>query len=172
MRSESLNVRGDNMKIFNQIRGLDDRGQEGGIFMTHGQQWRDLRRFALQQINDLAVGKKDILADIVNQEVNRFCDRLESEVKASSEVKISKKFMPSINNVIWRILTGKDTDIDDPEVRNLSKAVADVNNTLNTLVYNIFFYMKLYCIHRCLHHLIPHLSPLWLKCKANGVTFC
>ena len=138
MRSEALNVRGDNMKIFHQIRGLDDKGQEGGIFMTHGQQWRDLRRFALQQINDLAVGKKDTLADIVNQEVIRFCDRLEREVKVTPEVKISKKFMPSINNVIWRILTGKDTDIDDPEVRNLSKAVADVFITLLQYYYLIY----------------------------------
>lgn len=130
MRSEVLNARPDKMYVFDIIRRVDDKGQQGGIIMAYGQQWKDLRRFVLQQLSDLALGKKDTLADIINQEAQRFCDRLESQVKRSSNVSFHKKFMPSSNNAIWRILTGKDTDVDDLEVRALSKAVADVSNLL------------------------------------------
>lgn len=169
MKSESFSGRPHpQIPGFQHTRGFDDRGCLSGLTVTWGKPWREHKKFMQTTVNDLATGKKgyleigqyllelqyciltlflDVLDEIIVQEAESILHNLDKEVSQNKgNVLFAKRFTPSINNVIWRILTGKTTNINDPEVIKLSKAVNEIFhgmdasfiNTLQTHSHFIF----------------------------------
>jgi len=56
------------------------------------------------------MGKAETMEDVVGQEVEALKDLLEAEQKDHQVITMNHgKFSPAINNIIWRIITGKRT---------------------------------------------------------------
>ena len=79
------------------------------------------------QLGELGLRKSDKLAVIIGEEAEKMLTHLSNKVddRLGSIVDFSGFFLQITNNVIWRLLTGKSTNIDDPEVKRLSNAVGE-----------------------------------------------
>lgn len=111
-----------------EVRGLDDRGRgANGMAETWGDAWREQKKFILSQLGDLGMKRNDVLEDMVSQEAVKLTQQLERIMKENDgKVDFSRRFLPVSNNVIWRLLTGKNTALDDPELLRMTHLVAEV----------------------------------------------
>lgn len=93
-----------------------------GLFMSQGERWEVHRRFFLRHLRDFGFGKSSMEALILD-EVNEVMERLK---KAGSPVKdIRQPLRLAMVNSIWRILTSKRFDQDDPKLLRLAKNLTE-----------------------------------------------
>ena len=115
------------------LRGFDDYGNLAGVSTTWGPAWREQRKFMQNQLGELGLRKSDKLAVVVGEEAEKMLAHLSNKVndRLGSIVDFSGFFLQISNNVIWRLLTGKSTNIDDPEVKRLSGAIGQAFSALS-----------------------------------------
>ena len=80
----------------------------------------------LTNLSNLGMGKKDTMEEVVSQEVEDVESIFSKEMKEKGSVAVNRKLGPAINNVIWRILTGKRTKQSDLDLVYLTNCVSDL----------------------------------------------
>ena len=102
-----------------------------GVIMSSGRVWQEQRKFMHATLNNLGLGSKDKMEAVIEQEAVALCDRIRDATKGGKPLKMSGLFLYTVNNVVWRILTGKKTKYNDPELLILLDALMDFFETLN-----------------------------------------
>merc|ERR1719228_909536 len=101
----------------------------GGIVFSHGDHWREQRRFAVRTLKEFGVGKS-FLQDVINDEV----EKLVEDLKAESGESINLKFRTNLAvvNTLWQILNGEKSDMNNPQMEKVFRSTAEfiVNNSL------------------------------------------
>jgi len=101
----------------------------GGIVFSHGDHWREQRRFAMRTLKEFGVGKS-FLQNVINDEVAKLVE----ELKVESGESINLKFRTNLAvvNSLWQILNGEKADMKDPEMAKVFMSTAEfiVENNL------------------------------------------
>jgi len=101
----------------------------GGIVFSHGDHWREQRRFAMRTLKEFGVGKS-FLQNVINDEVAKLVE----ELKVESGESINLKFRTNLAvvNSLWQILNGEKADMKDPEMAKVFRSTAEfiVENNL------------------------------------------
>jgi hypothetical protein len=95
-------------------------GLAGGVSTTTGWVWREQRKFMLKHLSDLGMAKKNTLESLIGEEcqelVNALLVRCSGTKGCASEGRRRCRllvdgglFAPAVNNVIWRMVTGRRT---------------------------------------------------------------
>ncbi len=150
LRSDAFNGRHFHKLLpWRDVKGVDDYGNLAGVASSSGAAWKEQRRFMQMQLGDLGLRKTDKLVTIIGEEANKMTDIIERSLNNQEVMDFSRFFLPITNNIIWRLLTGKATNIEDPEVKQLSLAVGKVFSTmtpsskLNIVQMNSSFFYKM-----------------------------
>ncbi|XP_059211948.1 cytochrome P450 2K1-like isoform X2 [Centropristis striata] len=107
-----------------QVRILKDVTKGNGVIWSNGEEWKDLRRFALINLKDFGMGKSAIEDKIIEE-----CDKLKEMLKTFK------------GNIICSMVYGYRFEYDDPEFTTM---VARANWNVQLLgsasaqVYNLF----------------------------------
>jgi len=94
----------------------------GGIVFSHGDHWREQRRFAMRTLKEFGVGKS-FLQNVINDEVAKLVE----ELKVESGESINLKFRTNLAvvNSLWQILNGEKADMKDPEMAKVFRSTAE-----------------------------------------------
>lgn len=98
----------------NHLPSLRNIMKDGGgiIFQSYGEKWKAVRRFTLQTLRDLGVGKTSI-AERINIEKEAAADVFRA--MNGEPFDISEILQKMIGNIIYGIIFGKRYDFDDPD---------------------------------------------------------
>ncbi len=108
--------------FWKDVKGFNEVDRVFGVLTTEGAAWREQRRFMLMQLGEVGLKKADVLAVIIGEEVDKMIAALKLQ---KGVVNFSRFFLPVTNNIIWRLLTGKVTDVEDPEAKRLALLVGN-----------------------------------------------
>ena len=101
----------------------DNEGHPPGVLFTHGEFWREQRRFILRNLRDLGIGKSSMEDDIV-EEVNKLMDEM---LKTCGQpTTLVKVINIAILNALWAILTGEKLGINDPKALKTVTVLAEL----------------------------------------------
>ncbi|XP_053117708.1 cytochrome P450 2C19-like [Hemicordylus capensis] len=109
-----------------------------GIFMSNGERWVQLRRFALTTLRDIGMGKKST-EERIQEEVKHLVKEL--QVKKGQPFNPAFLFSSATCNVISHILLGERFDYQDQELLQIHHWITESMQTQRspvTLLYNIF----------------------------------
>ena len=87
---------------------------------------KDQRKFMMTNLSNLGIGKKNTIEDIVIEEIEGVEELFLKEMREKGSVSMFRRYGPAINNVIWRIATGKRTKQNDPELIQLTQCVSEM----------------------------------------------
>ena len=96
-----------------------------GVIFSHGNYWKELRRFMLRNLRDFGFGKTS-MEDLFHDEVEKLCEVLSR--RCDVPISLAGTMNISIVNALWSILVGEKLDLEDP---NLTKVVTLINNLIN-----------------------------------------
>ena len=96
-----------------------------GVIFSHGNYWKELRRFLLRNLRDFGFGKTS-MEDMFHDEVSKL--RASLSKRCDEPVNLAGTMNISIVNALWSILVGEKLNLEDP---NLTKVVTLVNNLIN-----------------------------------------
>jgi len=101
----------------------------GGIVFSHGDHWREQRRFAMRTLKEFGVGKS-FLQNVINDEVAKLVEELKEESGESINLKFRTNL--AVVNTLWQVLNGEKTDMNDPEMAKVFRSTAEfiVENSL------------------------------------------
>ena len=88
----------------------------GGIVFSHGDHWREQRRFAMRTLKEFGVGKSH-LQTVINDEVARLVDELKDESGEAINLKFRTNL--AVVNTLWQILNGEKSDPNNPEMKKM-----------------------------------------------------
>nr|QST15075.1 CYP370C6 protein [Diaphanosoma celebensis] len=94
-----------------------------GVAFSEGQNWQDVRRFALRNLRDFGVGKSTIEV-LVQDEIRELMASLEAT--AGSPTALQNRFNLAVVNALWTITTGERFSHDDPLALESAKNIANV----------------------------------------------
>nr|APH81370.1 cytochrome P450 CYP3028A1 [Tigriopus kingsejongensis] len=101
------------MPFVRNLFGTDSKGEVFGVGSSNGPVWAEQRKFMHINLNRVGMGKAKELEEIVEQEVEVMCERV-AKLSEVGGVDFQKLLPVAINNVIWRMITGKTSKQDDP----------------------------------------------------------
>jgi cytochrome P450 len=108
------------------------RGEKstGGIVFSHGEYWREQRKFAMKTLKDFGVGKSN-LQTVINDEVAKLVDELRDDVGQPVDLRLRTNL--AVVNSLWQILNGEKSDLKNPKMRRVFKATTEfiVSNSLS-----------------------------------------
>ena len=88
-----------------------------GIAASSGEVWKEQRRFALRHLKDFGFGRSSMETFIMD-EIQELIQDLKSKIQnESNELNLAQSFNLSVLNGLWKIMTGKRYDINDPAAR-------------------------------------------------------
>jgi len=87
---------------------------------------KEQRAFAIQTLSSLGLGKKGPMDVIITEEVEAMLEVFHKAADEGAPMKMNKSFPPAINNVVWRMLSGKRTAQNDPELKKLTDSITEV----------------------------------------------
>jgi len=105
--------------------------------------------FTIQTLGSLGLGKKGPMDVIIREEVSATLDVFHKAANDGKPLRMNRRFPPAINNVVWRLLTGKRTAQDDPELVHLTDCICelfkgnDFRNVLRQIESNSPFINKI-----------------------------
>ncbi|XP_037088164.1 methyl farnesoate epoxidase-like [Pollicipes pollicipes] len=99
-------------------------GEMRGILFNEGPSWQRQRRFALQHLRDLGMGRAS-LETIVQQEVGAMIRSFTE--RTGKPVAVQHLFNVFMLNVPWEIISGKRFDERDPRLPVILRAISDVS---------------------------------------------
>ena len=102
----------------------------GGIVFSHGEYWREQRKFSMKTLKDFGVGKSN-LQTVINDEVAKLVDELRED--AGTPVDLRLRTNLAVVNSLWQILNGEKSDMKNPKMRRVFKATTEfiVSNSLS-----------------------------------------
>jgi len=102
----------------------------GGIVFSHGEFWREQRKFAMKTLKDFGVGKSN-LQTVINEEVGKLVEELREEVGRPVDLRLRTNL--AVVNSLWQILNGERSDLKNPKMRRVFKATTEfiVSNSLS-----------------------------------------
>lgn len=109
-----------------------------GPSIADGKAWTDQRRFMLSTLTTLGMGRKETVDAIVETEVESLFQRIRSETQSGQAFKPNGFFLPSTSNVIWRIVTGRRSKHDDPDLKLL---ITSLSQFFDALAPGSLFYV-------------------------------
>ncbi|KAM8953573.1 cytochrome P450 2K4-like [Pelodytes ibericus] len=120
------------------IRAFEDINKGYGIPFSHGENWRQMRRFTLSTLRDFGMGKKTIEDKIV-EEYGFLIKELELENGKPTDLSVIVNI--AVGNLITSIVLGHRYDYNDPTLRRLMELVNENMRLLGSpsvLLYNMF----------------------------------
>jgi len=126
-------------EVFRHARGVDHQGNIAGLLINGaGAHWKELRKFSMTHLSNLGMGKNTTMEEVIMQEVDVLKEMLEKEQNTKGHIAIEHgKFAPLINNIIWRIVTGRRTSPEDPELIQLTIYVNEIFKNLSSGFLNL-----------------------------------
>lgn len=117
-------------EIFAAFFAVGAEKSTGGIVFSHGDFWREQRKFAMKTLKDFGVGKSN-LQTVINDEVAKLVDELREE--AGTPVDLRLRTNLAVVNSLWQILNGEKSDMKNPKMRRVFKATTEfiVSNSLS-----------------------------------------
>ena len=117
-------------KVFSAFFSVGNELSTGGIVFSHGDAWKEQRKFASRTLKDFGVGKS-VLQSVINEEVEKLVHDLEQEVD-SEAVDLRLRTNLSVVNTLWQILNGEKSDLKNPKMQRVFKSTTEfiVSNTL------------------------------------------
>ena len=102
----------------------------GGIVFSHGDHWREQRRFAMRTLKEFGVGKS-FLQTVINDEVAKLVEELKEESGESINLKFRTNL--AVVNTLWQILNGEKSDMNNPQMAKVFRSTAQfvVENSLS-----------------------------------------
>ena len=102
----------------------------GGIVFSHGDHWREQRRFAMRTLKEFGVGKS-FLQTVINDEVATLVEELKEESGESINLKFRTNL--AVVNTLWQILNGEKSDMNNPQMAKVFRSTAQfvVENSLS-----------------------------------------
>ena len=94
----------------------DFKGGDGfsGIADSHGNVWKEQRRFALQNLKDFGFGKASMEAQI-HEEIQEFTSDLNTKINENEDIDFGVSFNITVMNVLSRIISRTRFDINKNE---------------------------------------------------------
>nr|KAG5690237.1 hypothetical protein BaRGS_026689 [Batillaria attramentaria] len=94
-----------------------------GIVWNNGASWRELRKFALQGMREIGVGRQGV-EEKIQEEVTLFVASLAKE--EGQPIEFKRRAMKATNNVISSVVFGRRFEYDDPKMSELLKFLDDL----------------------------------------------
>ncbi|GIX83792.1 cytochrome P450 18a1 [Caerostris darwini] len=106
------------------------------FFSADFQAWKEQRKFVVQSMKHLGLGKTKIEDDVMD-EVNHFIEVLKSHDGKPMDVK--EPLSPSMSNNICALVFGKRYEYDDKDRQFLDSSLEDINEFISQISLDIFF---------------------------------
>lgn len=111
-----------NRALFESIR---DRHNDKnlGIIWGNGGSWQNLRRFTMRNLREFGFGKSAVMDVVVHEEITKFMNHLKIQVNQAPNqtIFVQDLFSLTMLNVLWRLVSGKPYDYNDPKILRLLK---------------------------------------------------
>ena len=116
-------------KVFSAFFSVGNELSSGGIVFSHGEHWKEQRKFATKTLKDFGVGKS-ALQSVINDEVRKLVEDLEKEEDNPVDLRLRTNL--SVVNTLWQILNGEKSDMNNPKMQRVFKSTTEfiVSNTL------------------------------------------
>ncbi|GFY37620.1 cytochrome P450 2J2 [Trichonephila inaurata madagascariensis] len=98
--------------------------------------WKEQRRFVVQTMRDLGLGRTKIEEDVLD-EINHFLEVLKN--KNGQPIDVKDPLSPSMSNNICALVFGKRYEYDDPDRKLLDKNLDEGNEFLSQTSASLFF---------------------------------
>ncbi|CAL1272913.1 unnamed protein product [Larinioides sclopetarius] len=108
----------------------------GPFFLNYMQIWKENRRFVIQSLKDLGLGKTKIEVHI-QDEINHFQEVLKSFKGQPMDLIVP--LTSSMSNNISSLIFGRRYEYDDPEKNILDENLDEVTNLLGHTAFHVFF---------------------------------
>lgn len=95
-----------------------------GIVGSQGERWEVHRRFLLRQLRDFGFGKSSMQA-LISDEVTEVIERFKKRV-GTPVGEIRQTLRLAVVNSLWRIISSKRFDQDDPALSKLSMDMSEL----------------------------------------------
>ncbi|XP_037068456.1 methyl farnesoate epoxidase-like [Pollicipes pollicipes] len=101
--------------------------QKLGLFFSEGPSWREHRRFALQHLRDLGLGKTS-MESIILEEFEQLANEMAG--KSGSPMEVVGHFNLTVLNIIWRLVAGTRLDRSDEKAQRHAATVREFFETI------------------------------------------
>lgn len=119
------------------IQIFEDINEGFGIPFSHGENWKEMRRFTLSTLRDFGMGKRTI-EDRIIEECEFLIKILESLEGKPADLTIKTNF--AIGNIIISIILGHRLDYEDPALLKIMKIIDENMRLLGSpsvVIYNV-----------------------------------
>ena len=99
-----------------------NENSSGGIVFSHGDHWREQRRFAIRTLKEFGVGKSNF-QNIIHEEVVKLVEELKEETNRPINLKFRTNL--AVVNSLWQILNGEKSDMKNPKMERVFRSAAD-----------------------------------------------
>lgn len=131
------------IKALNDIRYPDENGQVRGVMFSNGDEWLEVKRFALRHLRDFGFGRIGMEA-LILEEVQRCVKFFKEDV--GKEVCLNLKLNIPILNALWHIISGEKLDYNDEHLLDIVHKVDVMMTTIDvSSVINLFPWLKYIC---------------------------
>ncbi|TRY72131.1 hypothetical protein TCAL_13034 [Tigriopus californicus] len=128
------------IKALNDIRYPDEHGQVRGVMFSNGDEWLEVKRFALRHLRDFGFGRIG-MEGLILEEVQRCINFLKEDL--GKEVCLNMKLNIPILNALWHIISGEKLDYDDKYLLDIVHKVDVMMTTIDvSSVINLFPWLK------------------------------
>ena len=92
-------------------------------------EWTEQRKFTMRRLRDFGVGKST-MEDVLKEDLGNLFEMLDK--KLGKPFKMQQIFNVAVVNGLWKILTGKRFDLDDPKLKDLVKRMDELFKVFGT----------------------------------------
>merc|ERR1711962_180607 len=123
-KDSRISSRPDNLEeIFTAYFATNMHEQiSGGIAFSHGETWREQRRFSMKTLKEFGAGKT-VSQPTINDEVAKLVEELKQENGKLINLKFRTNL--AVVNTLWQILNGEKSDSSNPEMVNVFRKTAE-----------------------------------------------
>lgn len=117
-------------EVFAAFFGHGKEKSSGGIVFSHGDHWREQRKFASRTLKDFGVGKT-ATQTVINDEVKKLVEELEQDTGKPVDLRLRTNL--AVVNTLWQILNGEKSDMQNPKMQRVFKSTTEfiVSNSLS-----------------------------------------
>ena len=94
----------------------------GGIVFSHGDHWKEQRRFAMRTLKEFGVGKS-AAQTVINDEIAKLVEELRMD--AGEVINLKFRTNMAVVNTLWEILNGEKSDPDNAQMTDVFRSTAE-----------------------------------------------
>ncbi|CAL8116967.1 unnamed protein product [Orchesella dallaii] len=103
-----------------------------GLIWGNGEPWQVVRRFTIRTLRDFGFGKTASMDGVVNEELDKFTDHVNKLIdKKDGILEVESFFDLTVINVLWRLVTGVNYELEDARMLKLLKMSNDMTESSN-----------------------------------------